>query len=159
MRRVSAETRCRQARVPSIAWKIAAVVWALVIFHLSTSAYGPGLSGRLLAGALSLLHLAIPVPRLEVLNHFARKAAHLGEYAVLAVLLCAASEEQPLQWRPQRVLACFLVVLAYSLTDEFHQRFVPGRNASLADCGIDSIGGAMGVLVYHLNHLRLRAAE
>jgi VanZ family protein len=154
---MSAELRCGHARVPSIAWKLAAVVWALVIFCLSTGAYGPSFTGRLMAGALSFLHLTIPSPSFEVLHLFMRKAAHLAEYGVLAVLLCAASEDQPFHWRPRRVLGCFLIILVYSLTDEYHQRFVPGRNASLTDCGIDSIGAAIGILLYYVNYLRLRA--
>jgi hypothetical protein len=40
--------------------------------------------------------------------------------------------------------------------DEYHQSFVPGRHASFADCGIDSIGAALGILAYSANHLRLR---
>jgi hypothetical protein len=54
------------------------------------------------------------------------------------------------------VLGCFLVAVVFSLTDEYHQSFVPGRHASFADCGIDSIGAALGILAYSVNHLRLR---
>jgi VanZ family protein len=150
-----AETR--SGRVYSIAWKVAVVVWALVIFFLSKAAFGLGFTGRLVAGALSFLHLRVPTPSFEVLNHCVRKAAHLAEYAVLAILLCASSKEQPFHWRPWRVLGCFLILMVYSLTDEYHQRFVPGRTASWADCGIDSIGGAIGMGVYYFNYLRLRA--
>jgi VanZ family protein len=40
-----------------------------------------------------------------------------------------------------------LAAAAYSLTDEFHQLFVPGRHASIADCAIDSTGAALAVLL------------
>jgi VanZ family protein len=36
---------------------------------------------------------------------------------------------------------------SYSLTDEFHQLFVPGRHASLFDCLIDTMGALMGLLL------------
>jgi len=152
-----AETRRGRGRVYSIAWKVAVVVWALVIFFLSTGAFGLSFTGRLVAGALSFLHLGLPAPSFEVLHYCVRKAAHLAEYAVLAILLCASSKEQPFPWRPRRVLGCFLFLMVYSLTDEYHQRFVPGRTASLTDCGIDSIGGAVGMAVYYVNYLRLGA--
>jgi VanZ family protein len=187
---MSSETSC--AHVPLIAWKVATVVWALVIFYLSTGAFGPTFTKPLLAGALSLIHLTLPPPSFDVVHLCVRKAAHLAEYAVLAVLLCASSKEEvaagefipissgprPISpdsnaewrhqaaatpsrksspWRPRRVLGCFLIAFAYSLTDEYHQSFVPGRHPSLTDCGIDSIGAAMGILVYYVNHLRLRA--
>ena len=152
-----AGARRGRARVYSTAWKVAVVVWALAIFFLSTAAFGLGFTGRLLAGALSFLHLRLPAPSFEVLHHLVRKAAHLAEYAVFAVLLCASSKQQPFHSRRRRVLGCFLILMVYSLTDEYHQRFVPGRTASWADCGIDSIGGAMGMAVYYVNYLRLRA--
>ena len=84
-----------------------------------------------------------------LIQHLVRKLAHLAEYAILTVLLCMSSEEKGrFNRRSRRPLWCFRIAVAYSLTDEFHQRFVPGRNASLADCGLDSIGGAMGILIY-----------
>jgi VanZ family protein len=141
----------------AIAWKVAAVVWALVIFSLSTGGFGPSFTGRVLAGALSLVHLTVSPPRFEVLHLCVRKAAHLAEYAIFAFLLGESSEEPPFPWHQRRLLGCFLILVVYSLTDEYHQSFVPGRTASLTDCGIDSIGGAMGILVYYVNDLRLRA--
>jgi len=149
-----AETRC--AHIHSIAWKAAAVVWALVIFCLSTGPFGPGFTAPLLAGALSLVHLTVSTPHFEVLHLCVRKAAHLAEYAIFAYLLGESSEEPPFPWRQRRLLACFLILVAYSLTDEYHQSFVPGRTASLTDCGIDSVGGALGMLVYYVNNVRLR---
>ena len=130
---MSAETR--GAHLHSIAWKAAAVVWALVIFALSTGAFGPGFTAPLLAGALSLVHLAVSTPHFEVLNLCVRKAAHLAEYAIFAYLLGESSKDPPFPWRQRRLLACFLILVAYSLTDEYHQSFMPGRTASLTDCG------------------------
>jgi VanZ family protein len=173
--------------VHSIAWKVAAVVWALVIFSLSTGGFGPSFTEPLVAGALGLFHLTLSKASFEVLHFCVRKAAHLAEYAVFAVLLCASSEEdgaaglpRPMSndpnapwrneaaapplvksspWRLRRVLGCFLVAVVYSLTDEYHQSFVPGRNASFADCGIDAIGAALGIMAYYVNHLRLRVVS
>ena len=151
---MSAETR--GAHLHSIAWKAAAVVWALVIFALSTGAFGPGFTAPLLAGALSLVHLAVSTPHFEVLNLCVRKAAHLAEYAIFAYLLGESSKDPPFPWRQRRLLACFLILVAYSLTDEYHQSFMPGRTASLTDCGLDSLGGAVGMLVYYVHNLRPR---
>jgi VanZ family protein len=152
-----AETFGANARVHSIAWKGAAVVWALVIFYLSTGPFGPTFTEPLLAGALGLVHLTVSPASFEVLHLCVRKAAHLAEYAIFAFLLCESSEAPPFPWRQRRLLTCFLIVVVYSLTDEYHQSFEPGRNATLRDCGIDSIGGAMGILVYYVNYRRLRA--
>lgn len=45
----------------------------------------------------------------------------------------------------------FIVVLIsflYGITDEIHQYFVPGRNASLSDVGINFVGIALASLFY-----------
>ena len=68
------------------------------------------------------------------------------EYAVLGFLTVRAQKgttEWPLNtifW--MAVLFCFL----YGLSDEFHQIFVPGREASLGDAAADTIGGFLGSL-------------
>ena len=44
-------------------------------------------------------------------------------------------------------MAAFFVAAVYSLTDEWHQTFVPSRTASLFDCGFDSVGAAIAARV------------
>jgi VanZ family protein len=65
-----------------------------------------------------------------------RKLAHAGEYAVLGALLARAVAEQ----------AAFRLGIAYAVTDELHQAFVPGRAGTLLDLGIDSVGVLLGIL-------------
>jgi hypothetical protein len=67
-----------------------------------------------------------------------RKVAHAGEYAVLGLLLLRALA---------RPWAAFLLGVAYAVTDEIHQAFVPGRAGSPLDVAIDAAGVAAGVLV------------
>ena len=71
---------------------------------------------------------------------------HIVEYAVLAFLayrlvLAYEISTAPLSW------ACILLaVAAYGATDELHQSFVPGRDASLLDIGSDALGGVFGLM-------------
>ena len=141
-------------KLHSILWKTAAVVWAALIFHLSSRSYGPSFSSGLLGEILNYLHITLSPLDLERFNHLLRKLAHAGEYAVFAMLMYGSSAEpRPFAWRPCRALWCVLITAAYSLTDEFHQSFVPGRTPALADCGIDSLGSALGMLSYYLDNL------
>jgi VanZ family protein len=72
-----------------------------------------------------------------------RKAAHAAEYAVLGFLLLRALG---------RETAALVVGIAYAASDEFHQHFVPGRQASVLDVLVDSVGVAAGV--YAVRRLR-----
>jgi VanZ family protein len=66
-----------------------------------------------------------------------RKLAHLAEFAVLGALLQRAL---------RRPLVALLLGSAYAATDELHQAFVRGRNASPVDWAIDTAGVALGVV-------------
>jgi VanZ family protein len=68
-----------------------------------------------------------------------RKAAHMSEYAMLAVLLVRALGDQ---------LPAFYGAIVYAASDEFHQAFVRGRHGSPIDVAIDSTGALLGLLVW-----------
>jgi VanZ family protein len=81
---------------------------------------------------------------------FIRKCAHLTEYAVLALLLWRAlrkthkDDVRPWHWS-EAGLALAVTVL-YAASDEFHQRFVSSRQASVWDVLLDSVGGALALV-------------
>jgi VanZ family protein len=68
-----------------------------------------------------------------------RKLAHLTIYAVLTVLLFRAFRLH-LANRAYAWLLAGLVAAVYACSDEWHQTFVPGREGSLRDVGIDTLG-------------------
>jgi len=140
------------ARTHSVIWKLTSVAWAGLIFYLSTGGFGSSFSEWLLTQTLAVLHVTVAPATFEVLHVLMRKSAHMTEYAILGMLLYGSRNDHPFEWRPRRALACVAIAAAYSLTDEFHQSFVPGRTASLSDCGIDTIGATLGILVYYLRH-------
>ena len=61
----------------------------------------------------------------------ADKVLHMGEYGILSGLLV-------LPGLPP--FAAFTAASAYGATDEFHQRFVPGRDGNLWDWAADATG-------------------
>jgi VanZ family protein len=78
-----------------------------------------------------------------------RKLAHAGVYAVLTLLWWRALRDMhPAQpaadHRP--VAAAWLIAIAYSATDEWHQTFVTGRHGSPADVLIDAAGASAAAL-------------
>lgn len=70
------------------------------------------------------------------------KAAHLLVYGVLGLLL-AFSLAPPAVATWRRVLLITVLVAIYGVTDELHQYFIPGREASIWDVLADGIGGLL----------------
>ena len=94
------------------------VAWAALIFTLSSL---PNLSTA--EGVLG-----------DVLS----SGAHAVEYAIFGVLLLRALDA--------RVVA-FAAGIGYAITDEIHQSFVPGRQASVIDLAVDAIGLLVGIVL------------
>jgi VanZ family protein len=100
---------------PVLLW-LPVVAWAALIFTLSSIPdLGTGLGGWDLA---------------------LRKIAHAAEYAVLGWLLLRAMG---------RELPAAAIGIAYAVTDEIHQSFVPGRQGAPLDVLIDAAGVLAGV--------------
>jgi VanZ family protein len=104
------------------------VLWAAIIFAFSAV---PSLSSGL-----------------GTWDFVLRKLAHLSEYAILGALLARALPG----------LAALWAGIAYAVTDELHQHFVPGRHAALLDVAIDATGVLAGILVLRRLARRRRAA-
>lgn len=68
-------------------------------------------------------------------------------YGLLALLLLWALPERGLGTRRSYALAATLAVL-YGLSDEFHQAFVPGRNATAFDVVIDALGALLALSLF-----------
>ena len=70
---------------------------------------------------------------------------HLGEYAVLGVLLFVAARRTWPGWTPLVFTAVF--ASAYGVTDELHQFLTPGRTPDPVDWATDTLGAILGVVL------------
>jgi VanZ family protein len=76
---------------------------------------------------------------------------HPVAYGVLGLLVCRAlCVGGALSWT--QALLSLGIGTAYGVTDELHQYFVPGRDASAMDVLKDFIGGCIGAFAYHWSH-------
>lgn len=145
------------SRIPrsQVVFGVVSLAWAALIFYFSTVTFGTDFSRSLLARELSILHLSVSSTTFHHLDTLQRKVAHLIVYGIFAVLLYGAFGGRD-SFRRRRTFWCILIAAGYALTDEFHQIFVPGRNASLVDCGIDTVGATVALLLVNQGQRVLR---
>ena len=77
--------------------------------------------------------------------HHKSTLAHLGEYAVLALLAYRAT--RTLHTRRQAQVIVLVFCLAVAGLDEAFQSTVPGRDGDLVDVAIDGAGAAVALLI------------
>ena len=78
-----------------------------------------------------------------------RKAAHMTEYAVLSVLIMLALIVDGIKGIRLPVISS-IIATVFAATDEFHQRFVPGRYGCLRDVLIDAAGSIIGLMIAYV---------
>lgn len=117
-----------------LAWLLVAV-WAGVIFALSATPH-------------------LRVAEAADLDFILRKSGHMAAFGILAVLiwrvLALSAVRRAMVWS-------LLLTVAYAATDEFHQSFTAGRNASPVDVSIDSAGALIALVALAVwLHMRSR---
>ena len=74
------------------------------------------------------------------------KLLHATAYCGLAVaLVWALCGGMPARVGPLTAFLAWAATVAYGVTDEFHQMFVPNRTAALDDLAADAVGALIGV--------------
>lgn len=110
-------------------WRISLAVWMACIFILSGSWFTSEKTAEVFTEAYDF-------------NTIIRIAAHAFEYFVLSFLFLKSvwdSKKLPLSPYLLAILFC----LVYSVSDEFHQYFVPGRHFRIKDIITDTLGGTL----------------
>ena len=107
-----------KSRLTSYLRWLPVLLWMGMTFWLSSS---PDLHG-----AAGLIELHPPFD----------KVVHAGSFGILALLLYFATG---------RPLLAVLLASLYGISDEFHQSFVPGRDADLFDWVADTLGAALAM--------------
>ncbi len=76
-----------------------------------------------------------------------RKTAHFSEYFVLGFLAFLTTVTFNKHKLCIRTLVAFVFCILYSISDEIHQHFVPGRACRFIDMLIDSAGSMTAILL------------
>ncbi len=126
------------------------LLWMLVIFVASGDQMSFQHTSRFIE---PFLHWLLPSLTHETAHSvvvLVRKSGHVSEYALLAVLVWRLVDSyRPATdgrsaWANTRLT--LLVALLYAASDEFHQHFVPSREASIRDVLIDCSGAILALI-------------
>lgn len=112
------------------------VLWMGVIFAFSSMTMLPSLPG-------------------STADLLLKKGAHVGEYAILGLLLLRACRGSlPTVQMHLPMMMAIAIGGIYAASDEIHQSFVPTRNPALRDVVIDLIAVIAAVVVAWLGQRR-----
>lgn len=137
------EIRNRMPAPRALVWLRAwlpALLWAGVIFSMSTDTFSAEHTGSVLEPALRWLIRSLTEEQFDIIHHFIRKSAHFTEYFVFCLLLYRGVREGRPGWRWTWGIAALSCAAGYSVLDEIHQAFVVSRTASAYDSLLDSLG-------------------
>ena len=126
----------------------------IFIFTASSDAQSSQHSTHLLLPLLHRLFPGMTPDQLETLHYAFRKTCHVGEYAVLALLLWNTirhwRELSSQRWHWDAAGLALALVFLYAASDEIHQAFVPSRTAQISDVIVDTCGGIFGLALLWL---------
>lgn len=154
------------------------LLWMGIIFYMSHQVAEVSSD---MSGSLTLLLMRAVIPNFETfsyelqmgyvgnLEHMIRKCAHMGEYAILGMLMLRAMYACGNQFVASYVgekksvcniwcadtkmkkywLLSWILGTLYAVTDEVHQLFISGRSGQISDVMIDSTGVIIGIFIYH----------
>ena len=135
------------------AWLLAwwpALVWAVVIFFMSTDTFSSEHTAWVLEPVIRWIRPSLTRLQVDLIHHYIRKTAHFTEYFIFCVLLYRAVRGQRRGWRWIWGLSALFIAAAYSALDEVHQAFVASRTASPYDSLLDTTGALVAMLVLWL---------
>ncbi len=129
-----------------LAYWLPAICIALIISGFSTSIFSGEHTSRII---IPLLHWLFPSANqntLEVFHFGIRKAAHITEFGMFSAAVFHGIRGERRGWRPEWAVIALLIAAGYAGLDEWHQSFVPTRQASIGDVLIDSTGALLAQL-------------
>ncbi len=111
-------------------YRLPVFLWAIVIFVAS-----------------SIRHVRLPKIKFIAVD----KVVHMGVFFIFGLLLYRALYTPEIRNRinMKRLFIMAFITIAYGVSDEFHQLFVPGRQFDIYDMIADGMGGVLaGLIIY-----------
>jgi len=119
------------------------LLWVAMIFIMSQQPGDKSSSqSDFIVNLISFTGIELNDYFMEIATLVVRKSAHFTEYLILFIL--AYRVIKLYMNKRQAKIVALLFVFGYACSDEFHQRFIIGREGAFKDVMIDTSGGIMG---------------
>lgn len=142
-----------------IATVVILLLWMLLIFSLSAenATNSSKSSGRIITAIVRVFYSEFDelsarekAEIIEPAQFIVRKAAHFSLYAILgAFAFLSVVTYKKLSLKLRAVASVFFCLL-YSVSDEIHQLYVPGRSGEIRDVCIDFCGSVLSITILFL---------
>lgn len=116
------------------------IIWAILIF---------GLSGQNGTESSELSRKIVEIftknqEIVDIVEPYIRKVAHFSEYGLGGILFTLLFSTY--NWKDRKIILISIILgIWYASMDEIHQLLVDGRNGSIVDVYIDTLGFSTGV--------------
>ena len=137
-----------------------AVLVATFISLFSTHYFSSEQTARVIIPILHWLFPAATPHMLHLMHVGIRKLAHVMEFGLFSITVFHGIRGGRVGWRFSWALATLLIAVAYAGLDEWHQSFVPLREATPRDVAVDALGALLAqVLVWVYAHWKSNHAS
>lgn len=121
------------------------------IFIGSTDLLAASHTSRFLGPLIHWLAPGLDADAVHTLQVWIRKAGHVSEYTVLCALCWRGlairdGATSPARELRRRAMTAWLIAVAFAVTDEWHQSFVPSREGQVRDVAVDALGATLAIL-------------
>jgi hypothetical protein len=116
---------------------------AIMISLFSTHYFSGEQTGRVIIPILRWLFPSASLHMLHLMHVGIRKAAHVTEFAIFSIAVFHGIRAERYGWRLDWAVLTLLIAVSYAGLDEWHQSFVPVREARFRDVLIDSFGAVL----------------
>ena len=137
-----------------IIYIILTIIWMITIFLFSnekadsSTDTSKGLIYNVVSIYKNVINKDIDVELIcEKFDHPVRKTAHFTLYFILGFFVYHVFLYSKTNWKN---LSTIIICLMYSISDEMHQIFVPGRSGQISDVFIDMCGVILLLLIINI---------
>jgi VanZ family protein len=145
---------------PRFKYWIPAIGIAILISLFSTHYFSAEQTGRFILPALRWLFPSASRHMLRMMHFGIRKMAHVTEFGIFSVAVFHGVRAERHGWKLNWAIITLLIAVSYAGLDEWHQSFVPLREARFRDVLIDAFGAVLAqAIVWAYAKLHRGSAE